>query len=152
MMMNDLEQAAERLIQQEEKIREANRTALNLLNQLKEADLEIESLKTGIQRLQKQKELYKAVKDDDIDMALADFLNNYVDRGAMEVMFIRLQPGIYSFGSKKVCIKVDNGKICVRVGGGFMRIDEFIEQYTTTEIERSLRDDPVSGMKSPLKR
>jgi len=64
-------------------------------------------------------------------------------------MFIRLQPGIYSFGSKKVCIKVDNGKINIRIGGGYMRINEFLEKYTTIELEKSIRDgiDPLGGDK-----
>jgi hypothetical protein len=62
-------------------------------------------------------------------------------------MFIRLSPGIYSFGSKKVCIKVDNGKINIRIGGGYLRIDEFLEKYTTVELEKSIRDgvDPMTG-------
>jgi hypothetical protein len=69
-------------------------------------------------------------------------------------MFIRLQPGVYSFGSKKVCIKVDNGKISIRIGGGYLRIDEFLEKYTTGELEKSIREgiDPMGGDKSPLKR
>lgn len=69
-------------------------------------------------------------------------------------MFIRLSPGIYSFGSKKVCIKVDNGRITIRVGGGYLRIDEFLEKYTTTELEKSIREgiDPLGGSQSPIKR
>lgn len=69
-------------------------------------------------------------------------------------MFIRLQPGVYSFGSKKVCIKVDNGKINIRVGGGYLRIDEFIEKYTTIELENSIKKgiDPLGGDKNPVKR
>jgi hypothetical protein len=68
-------------------------------------------------------------------------------------MFIRLQPGVYSFGSKKVCIKVENGKIIIRVGGGYLRINEFLEQYTTQELDRSIRDgiDPMTGTSSPAK-
>ena len=67
-------------------------------------------------------------------------------------MFIRLQPGVYSFGSKKVCIKVDNGKINIRVGGGYLRIDEFIEKYTTIELENSIKKgiDPLGGDKNPM--
>ena len=69
-------------------------------------------------------------------------------------MFIRLQPGVYSFGSKKVCIKVDNGKINIRVGGGYLRIEEFLEKYTTIELEKSIKEgiDPMGGENSPLKR
>lgn len=69
-------------------------------------------------------------------------------------MFIRLQPGVYSFGSKKVCIRVLDGKINIRVGGGYLRITEFLEKYTTEELEKSIRGniDPSGGDKSPIKR
>ena len=64
-------------------------------------------------------------------------------------MFIRLQPGIYSFGSKKVSIKVDNGKITIRVGGGYMAIAEFLHKYTTPELDKCAREsvDPMTGTK-----
>ena len=69
-------------------------------------------------------------------------------------MFIRLNPGVYSFGSKKVCIKVENGKINIRVGGGYLRIEEFMDKYTTIELEKSLRDgiDPMGGDQSPIRK
>lgn len=46
------------------------------------------------------------------------------------------------FGTKRVNIRVDNNNINVRVGGGYLSIDEFIEQYTPSEVERMLRMDP----------
>jgi len=68
-------------------------------------------------------------------------------------MFIRLNPGIYQFGSKKICVRVEQGKINIRVGGGYMYIDEFLDQYTTIEFEKSMRDgfDPMGGDNSPMK-
>jgi len=135
-------------------VRKANETALELLNQLKEADAEIAELNRKVAQLKSMNDQYVPIKGDEVDAALADFLNNCYDKGKLQVMFIRLQPGVYSFGSKKVCIKVDNGKISVRVGGGFLRIDEFLDKYTTVELEKSLRDgvDPMGGDKCPLKR
>mgnify|MGYP002654826223 CR=1 FL=1 len=47
------------------------------------------------------------------------------------------------FGTKRVNIRVDNNNINVRVGGGYLSIDEFIEQYTPSEVERMLRMDPT---------
>jgi hypothetical protein len=35
-------------------------------------------------------ESYVGVKGDEVDMALADFLNNFYDKGKLQVMFIRL--------------------------------------------------------------
>ena len=35
-------------------------------------------------------------------------------------------------------------QICVRVGGGFMHIDEFIEQYTPLEVEKIERKNVIN--------
>ena len=46
-------------------------------------------------------------------------------------MFLRESEGVYKFGSKRVYLKVEKGgHIFVRVGGGFLSIDDFIDQYT----------------------
>ena len=42
-------------------------------------------------------------------------------------MFMRESTGVYEFGTKKVEVKVTKGKILIRVGGGYMGIDEFLE-------------------------
>lgn len=55
---------------------------------------------------------------------------------------MRESEGVYEFGSKRVCVKVDKDKINVRVGGGFLSVDEFIDQYTPVEVEKMLRKDP----------
>lgn len=69
-------------------------------------------------------------------------------------MFVRINPGVYQFGSKKICISVEQGKIIIRVGGGYMIIEEFLEQYTTIELEKSIREgiDPMGGANSPMRR
>ena len=52
-------------------------------------------------------------------------------------MFLRDSEGVYRFGQKRVYIKVEKGeRILVRVGGGFMSIEEFIRQYTPEETEK----------------
>ena len=57
-------------------------------------------------------------------------------------MFIRESEGVYQFGQKKVYIKIEKGnQIMVRVGGGFINIDKFIQQYTEPELERIERRD-----------
>ncbi len=46
-------------------------------------------------------------------------------------MFLRESEGVYQFGQKKVFVKVEKGdRILIKVGGGFMLIDEFIDAYT----------------------
>lgn len=41
------------------------------------------------------------------------------------------------FGTKKIYCKIMNGKLVVRVGGGFMGIEDFINQYAAIEIEKT---------------
>ena len=93
------------------------------------------------------------VKGDHIDETLADYINNYHDKSKLQVMFVRLNPGIYQFGSKKIWINVEQGRIIIRVGGGYMIIDEFLDQYTTIELEKAIREgiDPMGGENSPMR-
>lgn len=57
-------------------------------------------------------------------------------------MFLRESEGVYQFGQRKVYLKIEKGNtIKVRVGGGFMHIDDFIDQYQDLEIERIERRD-----------
>jgi hypothetical protein len=58
-------------------------------------------------------------------------------------MFMRESEGVYEFGSKRVYVKVDKEKINVRVGGGYLSIDEFLDQYTPSELEKLERKDPL---------
>ena len=56
---------------------------------------------------------------------------------------MRESAGVYQFGSRKVVVKVDKDKINIRVGGGFLSIDEFLDQYTPGEMDKLDRKDPV---------
>lgn len=56
---------------------------------------------------------------------------------------MRESEGVYEFGSKRVYVKVDKDRINVRVGGGYLSIDEFLDQYTPTELEKLERKDPL---------
>lgn len=57
---------------------------------------------------------------------------------------MRETTGIYLFGAKRVFVKLENGRVNIRVGGGFMKIEEFVSFYTAAEVERyeaRLRDE-----------
>ena len=77
---------------------------------------------------------YVAQGGDLVDQTLANYLN--ARRGALPVPFQRKDPGVYQFGSKRVFIRVENGVIIVRVGGGYMNIEEFLKLYTPLELGR----------------
>lgn len=40
-----------------------------------------------------------------------------------------------------MAVKVEKDSIKIRVGGGFLSIDEFLDQYTPTELEKTERND-----------
>jgi len=55
----------------------------------------------------------------------------------MQIMFLRESEGVYQFGQKRIYIKIEKGeKILVRVGGGYMGIEEFIRTYTQEEVDK----------------
>lgn len=60
-----------------------------------------------------------------MDKMLAEILN----RLGINLPIKRLGGGYYMFGTKKIFCKIINGKLVVRVGGGYMGIEEFIQQY-----------------------
>jgi hypothetical protein len=68
---------------------------------------------------------------------LSEFLNKYPERTKLKIMFLRETEGVYFFGKKRVYIKIEKGKsLMVRVGGGYISIDEFIDQYTDLELDK----------------
>lgn len=104
---------------------------------------EIETLRNYIVDLKSRIAVYIPVKSDAIDKKIAEYINNYPDRQKLKIMFMRESEGVYSFGSKRVGVKVDKDKINIRVGGGYLSIDEFLDQYTPSELEKLERKDPM---------
>ena len=51
--------------------------------------------------------MYIPVKDDEIDLRLAEYINNYPDRSRLRIMFLRESEGVYKFGKRRVYIKLD---------------------------------------------
>jgi len=76
-------------------------------------------------------------------MRLAEYINNYPDRSRLKIMFMRESDNVYEFGSKRVRVKVERDKILIQVGGGYLSIDEFLDQYTPPELEKLSRKDPL---------
>lgn len=104
---------------------------------------EIETYRNYIIDLKARIAVYIPVKDDLIDKRIAEYINNYPDRQNLKVMFMRESNGVYQFGSKRIAVKVEKDKINIRVGGGYLTIDEFLDQYTPGELEKLERKDPM---------
>ena len=76
-------------------------------------------------------------------MKMADYVNNFPDRSKLKIAFMRESSGIYQYGSKRINVRVENGKILIRVGGGYLGIDEFLDQHQPVELEKLERKDPL---------
>ena len=137
-------QAASAYIQSiEEKCFQANQTSLELLQQVRDLEAELETLQVYIMDLKSRIAVYIPVKSDAIDAKLAEYINNYPDRNKLKIMFMRESAGVYEFGSKRVMVKVERDKIQIKVGGGYLSIDEFLDQHTPVELAKLERRDPL---------
>ena len=139
----ELENGTDYILELEEKVYKANKTSLELLKQLKDAEVEIDTLKQYIVDLKQRIAVYIPVKEDSVDRKLAEFINNYPERAKLKIMFMRESEGVYQFGTKRVAVKVEKDNIKIRVGGGYLSIDEFLDQYTPVELEKLERKDPI---------
>ncbi len=88
---------------------------------------------------------YIPVKGYAVDEMMAGHLN----KCPTYVAVIRQAEGQYMYGTKKIFAKIMNGKLIIRVGGGYMLIDEFLTNYA--EIERQKGDESYVSGTSPRK-
>ena len=103
--------ASDYIVGVQEKCYQSNRQALELLENLKDAEDEIEVLKNYIIDLKARIAVYIPCKGDSTDKKLAEYINNYPDRQKLKIMFLRESEGVYEFGSKRVMVKVERDKI-----------------------------------------
>lgn len=135
----------------EEELYGSKTAQLDLLQQLKDLEYnqqqaiqKIQELLDENDKLYKNQAIYIGKRGDRIDKALANYFNSYPEKEKLKILFLRESEGVYQFGQKRVFIKIEQGnQIKVRVGGGFMHIDDFIEQYSLAEVEKVVRKDPM---------
>jgi chromosome segregation ATPase len=76
--------------------------------------------------------VYKADSGDLIDEEIARYMN----KNKCPIMFRKIGEGMYMFGTKKVFAKIMNDRLVIRVGGGYMMIDQFLSTYTEPELKK----------------
>ena len=99
-----------------------------------EKEIEIEAMRSAVSEIKHNNPVYFPVEDDNIDQAIADYFNSRDD--VLIVPFVRESCGVYLYGSKRVMINVERGKLIVKVGGGFLPIEVFIDNYTDIELDK----------------
>lgn len=76
--------------------------------------------------------VYHASGGDEVDELLA----KYINLANCPVPIKRLGNGYYLFGTRKIFAKIMNQKLVIRVGGGWMMIEEFIQTYAEVELNK----------------
>lgn len=88
-------------------------------------------------RFGKQTTLYSPTKHDEIDAQFAETLNKESNSNIVENLEItRVSKGVYMFGTLKIHAELRNGHLIIRVGGGYMSMDEFIQHHGAAEINK----------------
>lgn len=134
-ILRDLEAGSRILLDESEKVYMQAEKLDGMIDAVDKKEEELDGLKDAMGEVKKRNPPYVPVKDDPTDVVLAEYLN--AKETPVPIKFMRQDGGNYLFGSKKVYIKVENGKILVKVGGGFTSIDEFLAIYTPVEVEKS---------------
>ena len=83
-------------------------------------------------REKQNKPVFTLPKGDLIDQ----MLSHYVNQANCPFPIRKIGNGFYLFGTKKIYAKILNGKLVIRVGGGFMIIEEFIATYADAEMNK----------------
>lgn len=81
-----------------------------------------EQLKSALGKIPHREE-----KVDQIDKELRQYFKDK----QMKNPFVKISEGVYNYGNKRLCFNLKNGMPVVRVGGGYMFIDEFLKMYHT---------------------
>lgn len=102
---------------------------MELLIQDKDKIIEIMNKKI---RDKQQKPVFHMPKGDVLDQ----MLSHYINQANCPVPIRKIGNGFYLFGTKKIYAKILNGKLVIRVGGGFMIIEEFIATYADSEMNK----------------
>jgi len=95
---------------------------------------ELTHLKDAMAEVKRRNPPYLAVETDPLDKAIGEYMNSRAE--AIQIPFVREAPGRYTFGTRKVQIKFLEGKLVVRIGGGYRDIEEFLELYLPIELEK----------------
>ena len=80
---------------------------------------------------------YNFDQHDPVDKLLGSELNKFLNIfGSLPIPFRKVKNGIYMFGKTKLNMTIANGNLIVRVGGGFVKLAEFLKLYLPMETTR----------------
>lgn len=101
---------------------------MQLLEHLTQRDSEIDRLSSIIQKLKNEEDfyIYKPLVTDPVDLKLANYINKAPIHVRKNMNFQRESEGVYKYHRKRVFMKIEGDTIVIRVGGGYLTMDEFV--------------------------
>jgi hypothetical protein len=127
-----------------DKVYETEKCLIYLKNVVADKEDYVFNLKKMILEMKDKSSVYIPVSDDVIDRRLAEWINASNDPNRLTKLFIRERDGVYQFGTKRVYVKMEGDKVFIRVGGGFLTLEEFLRIHVPVELERMAQKDPVN--------
>lgn len=72
---------------------------------------------------------YKPITSDPLDVKLGSYINRAPLGLRSKMNFQRESEGVYRYQRKRVFMKIEGESIVIRVGGGYLTMDEFVQIY-----------------------
>ena len=129
-LTSEVDTLSDRLLRHSEKILAGQKVIAKLADVVEKQN---EDLRV-VRKMFRNQGPYVPESGDTVDEALGRYINDRLI--PPPVPFKREEPGVYLFGSRRIAIKVEQGRLIVRVGGGYVSIDDFITSYTPSELEK----------------
>lgn len=133
-----------------DKIYELEKCLIYLKNVVGEKEDYIINLKKLILELKGRSQQYVPISEDQIDVYLGEYINASTNPNKLTTLFIRERQGVYQFGTKRIFVKMEQGKIFIRVGGGFLSLEEFLQKHIPVELEKMARNSPANVLNRAL--
>ena len=116
---SNLEHALECALKKLEKLTSQNFELSKMLNTtfktIKIKNEETEIINNYIKDVKEKTSVYYPVKEDELDTKLAETLNGKYNTERFNTLFRRESEGVYYYGTKKILIKSENGKIISKI-------------------------------------
>lgn len=132
--LKQLEASSIYLLKETDKIKDQCLKINEIIDTVLQKDLESDKVKNTMGEIKLRHPPFIPKLDDPIDVALFEYIKSC--EMPIPIPFTREEPGVYLFGTKRIFIKLENGNISIRIGGGYTSIRNFIEIYTPIELER----------------
>ncbi|CAI2359822.1 unnamed protein product [Moneuplotes crassus] len=132
LIIDELEQPRDEIDTIEMLIKEKDDIIRELEAQIRNRSIRTKSTIKETIRVESSSSGFTPDSGDNVDVMLHD----YIQGAEHSIPFKKLGGGHYMFGTKKIYAKIMNGNLVVKVGGGFMSIEEFIEAYGESELEK----------------